>query len=318
MSDRARKLGWVGPRDRYWEWILSRLGPVEFLALDSQRGEDFRPWLNESEANVLLMGIEDRYSPEAQAFESLHTETPPVDPPKKRNSKSTELTTSSQSRTLGILGEAWEGHRRTHPVGEHGEKFYWYELYDRLLPTLDSRNSYQAAKSPQAKSNASNTSAQRSLRVQRWIELSTQFQAGILHSKRCMVIADSNTTAELWSCVLETMGSSVLVTESGQGARARFQPDFVVLDLDEPPRQSSRHVDGLPSKSERIGQELNWIGRRFPDALTIVADGFPRWSDWSAWTNLGADVLLPRPFCSFGVSWASQRWSESANQVPSL
>ena len=294
MPPAERRIGWLGPRDRYWGWILDRIPQAMLLG---SLGE----WHADSESDVLLVALDNRASADWLAISEIH---------RSKSEAAASTSTRSKSKRKGasqplvldssislLLGESWVGHRRTLPIPESFGMFYWYELWDRLLPSLDLGIGRSDFESPE-----------RGQRVARWQSIGEQWDRLDSRMHRVLAVADSSTTHTLWQETLEQRLGSVLGVYPEQLDRFRYQADMVLIDLDPPPPK--KNISSSDAHHQRVVATLRKVRRRFPGAMTVVADGFPRWTDWQVWSDSGADLLFPKPGCLFGLNWGLNRWAE--------
>lgn len=279
------QIGWMGRVDGYWGWLLNHFTRVHHLdasGLDS--------WIAEQHSEkVLCIGLEGRQDPSIDFFNRLvgdhRLET---SRPKGRRKQSP---TPLSMQWCALLGESWAGHRRTHPLHESIRSFYWYELYDRLLPWLAMERVGESA-----------GAAVKQSRVDGWIhaaEASTSFRA---YGTKALVLTEAATAANMWLDILNSMGIFAVDLELSD-LRLRMEPELVVLDLDRKPL-------GSGDDAERIAGWIRRVRSRFPASMLVLADPFPRWSHWQCWFSSGVDVLLPKPFSSLGLQWVIQTWLE--------
>jgi hypothetical protein len=290
-------VAWLGPTSGCWQWIIERLNGDHVFASESSA----EAWVLESDEHVLICAVESRCDPlpllNHLVAESDASAT--IDETKKKKRKRASI---RGSQILYVLGEAWPGHRRTQPLPESLATFYWYELYDRLLPSLN-RDIL----------SLENSIETRGRRVERWLGYSQQIQP--TPSGLALVLCDSTTDADLWQDSLSSIVTSVVVADAAHACRLRLEADLVLIDFEETPRNrsNSQNPQGdRGSRLQRIVDQLAWTRTRFPDAMTVVADSFPRWADWSRLDQGGADLLIPKPFNSFGISWALDCWRTTA------
>lgn len=295
MPDIERRIGWVGPQNKYWAWILDRLPKVEQLSA-------CKDWQTDSPEDLLIVALESRSSTEwDEVFEALQTkgsiEPGSAGQQKKTRKKSGAAPTFLDSSITLILGEPWVGHRRTSPVPESFNTFYWYELYDRLMPSFDLGIGPTDFQSPE-----------RGQRIARWHSIAEHLAQIDVSKKRVLVVADSGTTHSMWQESLGERYASVLGVDSEQLDRFRFQPDMVLIDYE--PLPSTTEHQASESHFQRVVDTLGLVRHRFPEAMTVVSSGFPRWADWEKWSDAGADILLPKPGCLLGLSWGMKRWEQ--------
>lgn len=290
-----RRIGWVGPQNKYWAWILERLPAVEYLS----SCHDWRP---ETPDDLLLVAIDSRVASEWDEISEVIQAHGGLDSSVAGQSKKSRKKISSTASILSskiclLLGESWAGHRRTQPIPESFHSFYWYELFDRLLPSLDSGIEAMDLQSPE-----------RGQRIVRWLSISEKLAQIDVSNQRVLVIADSSSAHEMWRESLEDRYASILGVDIEQLDRFRFQPDMVLIDFEAGPSTAEQHASehyGL-----RVHEVLRRVRHRFPDSMTVVANGFPRWDDWEQWSLAGADVLFPKPGCLLGLDWNMKRWEQ--------
>lgn len=311
MQPIKQRIGWVGPETGVWSWILDRLPDVERVNRVAQ-------WQPESDRDLLLVAADSRVSSEWEELESilatsntkLSNESPSPKKSRKKSSSAKPVATEkaahappavSSFNAWLLLGESWIGHRRTFPLPESLQSFYWYELFDRLLPALDV---HQESGGELSEINT----GERGLRVARWIALGERFRNQEWKNNRVVVVADSTTTHQMWRETLQDQFGSVLGVDLCDFGRFRFQPDTVLIDFDPPP--SGHQNPACEAVSEKVSDTVQTVRDRFPDAMRVVASNFPRWNDWERWSESGADILIPKPGCLFGLAWCMQRWTQ--------
>ena len=290
-----RRIGWVGPQNSYWAWILDHLPEVQRLGA-------CKDWQPESPQDLLIVALDNRASSHwDEVAEALQTkgnsEAVSTGPEKKSRKKNSAPSTFLDSNIALILGESWVGHRRTLPIPESLNTFYWYELFDRLLPSLDLKIGATDFHVPA-----------RGQRIVRWQSISEHLAQIDVLRNRVLVVADSATAHSMWQASLGDRFASVLGVDSEQLDRFRFSPEMVLIDYE--PGPSSVEQQGNDVYCQRVLDTLRIVRSRFPEAMTVVASGFPRWIDWEQWSKGGADVLFPKPGCLLGLSWGMKRWGQ--------
>ena len=292
MSD-SISIGWYGPSNDYWGWILGHFRDVtlltdrnveDWLALQSQTSN------HASQASALLLAIDSRVEPEIDRIKNFEQNVAPA----------TEAVRAVPTGVL--LGDDWVGHRRTNPLPETLLTFYWYELYDRVLPWLGDL-SIASHENHGMETQAASSKRKVSPRVQRVIDtsLSIESRLSCLTSagQLAMVIAETAAARQLWS---ETLARHEIrsVATSPQNLSLWVKPDFIVVDLESDPlevrNQHANAEDGSPQ--EKLIEKL---ARQFPDSTLLVADAFPRWENWQNLNRAGADILVAKPFQLTGI-----------------
>ena len=288
-------IGWVGPRDHYWEWIREHLPQVENVP-----AEQAMDWYK-LQRGVLAVALDGRQDSrlalvnQLSLFSSSPTATSPHAKPKAKRAVDKDVGPSSRSPWFVILGEDWAGHRRTYPLHEGIVSFYWHELFDQLLPWV---------------STLSPTSVHLSdRRVDRILEAASRSIAPSSFKTFALIRTDIATDSELWIDLLSRMGIlSLDLPWNGRGARV--SPDLIIMDLEARPRASG---NAPAYRIDRWIEDWSDLKARFPESMRVAVDSFPRWDDWKQLIEIGVDVLLPKPFSPFGLQWSLQQWQQSAS-----
>ncbi len=297
-------IGWLGPTHDCWHWILSHFRDVtlltdrsapSWLELQSQASSESEPRVNA----VLLLALESRSDDRLQFLGQFEQHVAP-------NSS------VAKSVALGVLlGNDWVGHRRTFPLPESLHTFYWYELYDRLLPWLMS-NSPDLEPDIPGDANGVGSKRRISPRVQRWIDTSMAIdkrlhpQPSMQSPKRvantlsmAMIVTETALSRQLWSDGFSSQGIHCIATTPNH-LEVWANPDLIVVDLESAPLEVQQAYDpeceGTPR--ERLVRQLK---RQFPNAVLLVAEAFPRWETWNALQDCGADLMVAKPFQFTGI-----------------
>ena len=296
-------IGWVGPKNNYWEWIRDHLPNVQNVP-----AEDAIVWKSRQQG-VLAVALESRQdsrlalieqlqpSSGVQSSGSLTASSASRSKPKSKRMTDKELSPKSESPWFVVLGEEWAGHRRTQPLAEGIVSFYWYELFDQVFPWLSAIHS-----------DAVHLSVRR---VDRIMDAASRSTAPGVSDTFALIRTDNATDSELWSDSLAQIGVlSLDLPWNGRGAR--ISPDVIIVDLEERPRASL----GQPNeRMVRCIEEWSDLQNRFPHAMRVAVDSFPRWTDWKQLVEIGIDVLLPKPFSTFGLQWALQQWQQPGSSL---
>ena len=296
-------IGWVGPKNNYWEWIRDHLPNVENVP-----AEDAIVWKSRQQG-VLAVALESRQdsrlalieqlrpSSRAQSSGSETMSSTSRSKPKAKRITDKELSPNSGSPWFVVLGEEWAGHRRTQPLAEGIVSFYWYELFDQVLPWLSAITSASVHLSDR--------------RINRILDAASRSAEPGVSDTFALIRTDNATDSELWADSLAQIGVlSLDLPWNGRGAR--ISPDVIIVDLEERPRAS------LDQPTERMGrciEEWSDLQNRFPHAMRVAVDSFPRWTDWKQLVAIGIDVLLPKPFSTFGLQWSLQQWQLPASSL---
>ena len=299
MSD-SRTIGWFGSKHAHWEWMLGHFRDV--VLLTDRNVEDWFHSQSELRSksagettplSVLLVAIDSRFDPSLELVKRI-----------EQNAAPNHAKESSVSWAV-VLGEDWVGHRRTHPLPESLQSFYWYELFDRLIPWLVGL-SYSADHLASTELSGNAKKRPVSPRVQRVIDTSVTIASRLKDGSAClkpirmaMVVSETATTRQLWLDSL-TMHDIQCLATTPENVDVWTTPDIIVVDLESEPleMQQTRIETGLESPRVTLVRKLS---NQFPDATLLVADAFPRWEIWSQLRQAGADILVAKPYQLTGI-----------------
>lgn len=284
----ALSIGWFGPANEQWEWILSHFGDVVLL-----RKQDTHDWFasrteKTSSRSALLIASDSRFDEYVEFAKDWERDCQP------------NLTNANVVPMGVVLGEDWCGHRRTNPLPELWNCFYWYELYDRLLPWLAG---HQEPVESSSLVGATSSHSKRKVgpRVQRCIDDAKSLEIrneGCLQmldqGETALVVTESATIRQLWFDAFGRLGLPVVATSPSR-LDLWIHPTIIVLDLDALP---------LASATEHLEFRLEIVvdlAKRFPSASLVVTDPFPRWEKWKVHLDAGANILIPKPFQFLGA-----------------
>lgn len=298
-------IGWFGPNNDAWEWILKHFHDVKLL-----REQDINPWIaghssrsvsdNADGIPILILASDFRSDPIADLVLNLK----PSDAPKPG---------SSCVPWCVLLGTDWGGHRRTQPLPESWHTFYWYELYDRIMPWLSQVGLWNGNVTPTTSNGSTVTSNRKiSLRVQRWIDSAMAMNQrqresvgvdskGVNEARSiqmALVVTENADSRQLWSEALSRRNIQSVCTIPSL-LDIWLKPDILVIDLENEPLQ--RTLDERNFETSPVLTTVRTLSRQFPDAFQIVIDPFPRWERWALLQELGADILVGKPFCLDGI-----------------
>ena len=287
-------IGWFGPTNDHWEWILGHFRDVTLLT--ARNVED---WVllqsnalrsNKLARPALLVAIESRFDPAIDFLMGLEQTVAPTD---------------NKTQTMPwciMLGDDWVGHRRTYPLAESLQTFYWYELHDRLLPWLINAS---PAVSTESSTDSANAVGKRraSPRVQRLIDVSLSLDGKRNDCKSAsnaielaLVVTETAATRQLW-CEAFARYKIQCVATTPTFVDLWAKPDVIVIDIEsEPLVVRQRQLD-----CGRTGCLVRKLAEQFPDSIIVVADPFPRWENWKILRESGADILVGKPFQLAGI-----------------
>lgn len=304
MSD-SISIGWFGPTHNQWDWILGHLRQVTLLT-ERNVGDWFASQSHASHSNqanstpVLIAAIESRFEPAVDLVKSLDQSVVP------------NPTKALSMPWCGLLGDDWVGHRRTYPLPETMQSFYWYEWYDRVLPWLVDQSNGRTSK-PVTDPDASTNPRKLSPRVQRLIDASLSMD----HRLRCnksngnsikmaLVVTATATTRQLWSDALSRHEIQCVAT-TPENLELWANPDMLVVDIESEPwivRERQKTGENGCARSHLVRR----LAIQFPKATMIVADAFPRWETWKTLIDCGADLIVAKPFQLPGILDTLERY----------
>ena len=174
-----------------------------------------------------------------------------------------------------ILGQWWVGHKRTLPLPLGNPVFYWYELYDSLLPEIN-----------------------RSQQPARLLDFPTSSRA---MSESALICSNNPELRRMWGESLQHHGihtvalidldaipeshfNYILVdADSNHAANPSVDCDLVDCDL----------VD--TQRLERLPQLVATLRRRYPKSVIATLMGFPEWQSSQAVLQSGANMIVGKP-----------------------
>ena len=297
MSD-SISIGWFGPTHNQWDWILGHFRQVTLLT--ERNVED---WIaSQSQAShlnpanstpVLIAAIESRFEPALDFVKSLDPSVAP------------NPTNAMSMPWCVLLGDDWVGHRRTYPLPETMQTFYWYEWYDRVFPWLVDQ-SHVRTSNPSNNPGASANLRKLSPRVQRLIDASLSMDNRLRCNKSngnsikmALVVTATATTRQLW-CDALTRQAIQCVATTPENDELWANPDMLVVDIESEPwivRERQQTGENECTRSSLVRR----LASQFPKATMIVADAFPRWDTWKTLKDCGADLIVAKPFQLPGI-----------------
>ena len=299
MSD-SIAIGWFGPTHDHWDWILGHFREITLLT--DRNVEDWVFLQSQSQSSssdtagpphALLVAIESRFEPAVDFVKGIEQPVAAVD-------------VKTCAIPWGVLlGDDWVGHRRTFPLPETIPTFYWYELYDRVLPWLVSLSCATLKESSTVSSNPAGN-RRVSPRVQRLIDTSLAMESRLKDSKStenpielALVVTETATTRQLWCDAFARYEIQCFATTPTQ-FELWAKPDVIVIDIESEPlvvRERNLAEDGGGPRACLVRK----VAQQFPDAIIVVAEPFPRWDDWRTLKQWGADIIIAKPFQLAGI-----------------
>jgi len=314
-------IGWFGPVDGRWMGLLDHFSCVEVL--DRATATE---WLQApSSDRSLLVGLEHR-SDDRLAWLLEMASKPRVEGTKKKSSSKRSgvskdipspiqpIDWSRQVHMACVLGEDWVGHRRTFPLPESIEAFYWYQWYDRVIPWVcwDSDCSM-------AKSNGLSSGFTRGLRVQRIESQADRFATwrdcqntqSLLNNRIAWVLSDRDSGVELWQGMLESYGIRGVGSRMDQ-PYGLLNADLILVDFS-PVDYRAGDGSGRSTSSDALVMRLR---REQPDAFLVVIDPFVSMDRWQRYCDQGVDAIAGKPFSLQGILCSWERWLRSSVDSP--
>lgn len=295
---RSIEIGWYGPTHDCWGWTLEHFRDVVVL-----RQQDIAKWIEDHSGSS---GTGDNDATALLLFASDHRTDATADLIRSLDLKHASTETTSQSMLPWglVLGTDWSGHRRTHPLPDAWNTFYWYELHDRLLTWLGQLVPLTESSSKQISPEANSSQGRKpSVRVQRWIDSMTIAKGERAKQgtkpRLALVVVDQMETKQLW---VDALGRHQIQTVCAAPDQTDFwiEPDWIVIDLAKPPLEytldkSTKGLDGS-SVSDRFEKTLVRLTDQFPQSIKVVVDGFPHWNRWNDLQSKGADLMVAKPY----------------------
>jgi len=174
-----------------------------------------------------------------------------------------------------ILGQWWVGHKRTLPLPTGTPIFYWYELYDLLLPEMK-----------RSQQSASILDSATSSRVM---------------SESALVCSSDPELRRMWGESLRHYGIHT-VALINFGAIPESQFDYILVDADSNhaanPSVDCDLVDCDLVDTERLERILRLVAtlrRRYPKSVIATLMGFPEWQSSQAVLQSGANMIVGKP-----------------------
>lgn len=289
----AIEVGWFGPAHGCWAWFQDHFHCVRILD-----AHDFENWLVKPDSRkgqtmprVVFAVLEHRNDVRIAVVNCV------------ANAK-VERATARLSRFACLLGSDWQGHRRTHPLPDTLESFYWFQLFDRTLPWVirktgtELHGGERLRNRPRSKPE---TPSPVHPRVQRILDQASWSQEQLMelgsNNLLAWVVTDNLQQRKLWEEVFDRLHVRS-VSSRIDAVDPWCQPELIVVDC------IAREIDSRGAIRKRIAE----IKRHHPDAFLVLVDPFPIWEGWLDWIECGVNALLPRPFQMDGVLIAWQRW----------
>jgi len=324
-------LGWCGPTDPAWRSLLDALPKHLLPTTEILRPCDLEDWINEPtelppttnrtlksksskqrEINPntnkrLLIACEHRNDPNlATALRLLN--------PKPHTRKPTP---NSSIPVALVLGEDWQGHRRTFPLPDDLDAlywaFYWYEWFDKTIPWLLSEPTTSeltpknALKPP--KDNATrNHNRPINPRVEKILNFNLQLSRQLndpkalnqLTNSLWWILSDQPDTTSLWCQLLNECGVRTVGSLLGE-PHPTLQPDCILLAPQSRPHNPS-------SSTTTHTPTLNRLREDHPNAFLALVCPFPRWCDWPELHRAGLNAITGFPNSPQGLltNWLLQ------------
>jgi len=169
-----------------------------------------------------------------------------------------------------ILGQWWVGHKRTLPLPTGTPIFYWYELYDLLLPEMK--------KSQQSASKLDSAASSRVM------------------SESALVCSNDPELRRMWGESLRHYGiHTVALIDFDAIPESQF--DYILVDADSNQTASpSVDCDLVDTdRLERLPRLVATLRRRFPNSVIATLMGFPDWQSTQTVLKSGANFVAGKP-----------------------
>ncbi len=300
-------LAWCGSTDPAWRTLLEAIPESLAPNIELLRCNDVSDWIAQCEPakNIqLLVGLEHRNDHHAlELLKQLAAPPTPKTTPQtasnahRKKSGTTSRTKPKTKQSIAIaavLGEDWQGHRRTFPLPDSLEAFYWYQWFDGVLPWIQSCDLLPA------------NNQQLSPRVGRIIDRSDQaksiLRTHIQHSstqpaarpeqRTCWILSDEPKSVALWQSLLEQYGVRTIGSLIDD-AWPTLQTDCIFYAPESRSAQAPVSVEPNP----RIVNDLRSLRDEHTTSFIVLFHPFLRWNDWPTFHKSGADAIACPP-CS--------------------
>jgi hypothetical protein len=331
-------LGWYGPVDGHWLSLLDHFSEVELLerptASECQdapapnramlvglehRNDERLGWLLETEAKRKVAGLI-----KSGPIKKASRKRSPSKQTSAKDSSAEKPSIDDWSRRVGmacVLGEDWAGHRRSMPLPESIETFYWHQWYDQVIPWV-SKHCEDMKFNPMLELNRRSEILAVGLRVQRietdadrfssWI--ASPMARAVLGNRIAWVLSDQDSRLDLWHGILESHGVRTVGTRVEDNL-PMVRSDLILVDL--LARDGMEHL--RPDLSPMLVEIISRARSNQPEAFMVVIDPFSRMDRWAACRGLGADAIVGQPCSVQGIlrSWDCWMPSLEASRKPS-
>jgi hypothetical protein len=309
-------LAWCGSTDPAWRTLLEAIPESLAPNIELLRCNDVSDWIAQCEPakNIqLLVGLEHRNDHHAlELLKQLAAPpTPKTTPQTASNAHRKKSSTTSRSKPkpnqslaiAAVLGEDWQGHRRTFPLPDSLETFYWYQWFDGVLPWIQSRDLLPA------------NNQQLSPRVGRIIDRSEQAKsilrahmqqpsmqqpsmqlAAMPEPRTCWVLSDEPKSVALWQSLLEQYGVRTIGSLIDD-AWPTLQTDCIFYAPESRSAQAPVSVEPNP----RIVNDLRSLRDEHTTSFIVLFHPFLRWNDWPTFHKSGADAIACPPCSLEGI-----------------
>lgn len=299
-------VGWYGPIDGHWLPLLDHFSQIEVL--DRQTATDWAE--NPSEDRVLLLGLEHRNDPRLRWLK----EREPKLLAKVTRKRSGPTPSSRLERIACVLGEDWAGHRRSYPLPDWLETFYWHQWYDRVIPWVAWHPIRQR---PDASLNP------RVGRLQADVDgfaawASSKESQLLLGNRLAWVLSDEEHSARLWQGLLESYGVRTVAERIGSSC-CWIDAELVLIDIQS--RAGLEATGGLQEQGWMDRSHRAWLTKiriKQPRAFIVTIDAFGTMRRLEEYRSIGLDAVVPRPFSLQGLlcTWAA--WLQSHSNDASV
>lgn len=284
-------IAWCGPTCDHWEWISSHFKCLQIVPAQNLNAIlESGAWQGGTDENNMVIVLASDSRHDSHLFElTRHIE------------KTKE---NSPLRWCVLLGPDWVGHRRTHPLPDTWQSFYWYELYDRWIPWLLTCDS-----SKNDRNLGAGSGRPQNQRVQHWIDAASAVErasfAEASTNDLALVVTHTEVTRSLWIDALAKRNIRC-VCVAPERLDVWMEPNWIIIDLEPRPLQKAC-VD--EKGASEIDQVVTRIKNQFSKSLIAVADNFPRWDNWQRWIECGAHVPFGKPYFMDGLIDTMGRFS---------
>lgn len=301
-------LGWCGPTDPAWRSLLDSIPTSLLPNIDILRPCDLIDWINEpTEPSQSLKRTSKKQSSNKRvliACEHRNDQTLTLIEQLLKPKPRSQQKISNPAPFALVLGEDWQGHRRTYPLPDTLETFYWYEWFDKTLPWI-------LLDQPQPNDLKTHRQIELNRRVARILHSNEQLSLHLtapdiqnhLSKSLWWILADQPDTSTFWCNLFESYGVRTVGSLLNE-PYPQLQPDCILLA---PQARTIDHTTSIQPPKE-ILNSLTRLREDHPTAFLALISPFPRLCDWPQLQSAGLNAITGYPNSPQGLlsTWLLQ------------